>query len=311
MKVYTFKDNMICEIPFEDVRVRDRCWIRCINPTLGDLEKISKLTRIPFDEFQESIEETERPRLSVSKYIEVIYMAPYPQGEEATLPIYFYIYNRVVITIEKERNSVLERIESKLRQNKLKFLLRRGVGYFLYYIIDQINDEFLMIIDKITDNLDIFKKKDVQFTEDTFEKMYDSSMVSAFFNQALRANLEVLNSLKKTYHRVFTEKDRNLFTELYFDATQILDTESIQRDMISSIFSLQSIIITNKLNNFMKKLTTLGLIILVPAVISSIYGMNFKYLPFANHPFGFYIILVLMFLITLVFYLFGKRMKWL
>jgi magnesium transporter len=103
--------------------------------------------------------------------------------------------------------------------------------------------------------------------------------------------------------------DREAFADIYFDALQILDTLKIQREMIMNIFNIQSIISSNQMNWFMKKLTALALIIMIPTLISGIYGMNVDNLPFADQ--GFWFVIVVMFFVTGMLFFMFKKFDWL
>jgi magnesium transporter len=143
------------------------------------------------------------------------------------------------------------------------------------------------------------------------EKVYDQSVTLSFFNQALIANVEVLNALKKGYFKFIPAKNKVLFEELYYDVLQIIDTEKIQREAITNLINVHSILTSTRLNEFMKRLTAIALIVAIPTMLSGIYGMNFRYIPFVSHRYGFYIVSGIMILITLGFYYLFKKFDWL
>lgn len=293
--------------------LKDMTWIRIINPDPEKIKLLSENTGLPMEELQESLEDEERPRISQEAYLEIIYRAPSMVGDELeTLPIYFYLLDNKIITMEKKPLKVLDIISENMSKNKFKFLFKKGLGYFVFYVMDKINDNFLWQVDKIASRIDIyenFSKKEMTIKD--IEKIYDQSVTLSFFNQALIANVEVLNALRKDYFRFLPRKDKTLFEELYFDILQILDTEKIQREVLTNLINVHSIITTTRLNEFMKRLTTIALIVAIPTMLSGIYGMNFSFIPLATHEFGFYIVSALMILITLGFYISFKRSKWL
>lgn len=286
-------------------------WIRCVKPGLKDLNVLSRLSKIPVEEFEESMSEEERPKISVDKYMEIIYRAPYKVKEEiVTIPVYIYIKGKLLITIEKRPYAPLTYLSDYMKKNKYKFLFRKAVGHFVFFVLDKINDDFLTHVDKIAVKVDILEERK-SFSEKHIEHIYDSSITLTHFNQALLANLEVLNALRKSYFRPFKQGDRRRFSELYFDVLQIIDTEKIQRETITHLFNLQSVIISNRLNIFMKRLTSIMAIIMVPTLISGIYGMNFTNLPLKYHEYGFFILLGIMFLISIILIFLFKFVDWL
>ena len=98
---------------------------------------------------------------------------------------------------------------------------------------------------------------------------------------------------------MFSLKNKEDFTELYYDALQIFDAAKVQREILLHLFSLQSIISTAKLNEYLNRLTVLALIIMIPTLISGVYGMNIP-LPFMHSPHAFYIVIGFMLAATLI-----------
>ena len=291
---------------------RKLSWIRLVNPDLEKLNQLSKHTKIPIEELKESLEEEERPKVSEKKYLEIIYRAPSIIDQELeTQPIYFYLLDNMLVTIEKKPLKIFDNISENLVKNKNKFLFKRGFSYFIYYVIDKINDDFLMRIDKIADRIDIYENfSRKQMNVKDIEKIYDQSVTLSFFNQALIANVEVLNLLKKRYYKLIPNKGSLLFEELYYDVLQILDTEKIQREVVTNLISVNSVLTTTRLNEFMKQLTLIALIMAIPTLFSGIYGMNFVNIPLADHKYGFYITSFIILLITFAtYYLFTKKFK--
>jgi magnesium transporter len=311
IEIYTLVNERVKKIKIDDIDKKKLTWIRCYKPTDESFSKLTKMVNIPAEEFKETLTEEERPRLNVTKYLELIYGAPYHgEDEVVTLPVYIYLCGNILLTIEKEPHVTFSKIVNILNRGRGKFLFKKGAGYFIFFMLDKINDLFLIYIDKIAGRIDLFEEKKY-LTKKNFEDVYSLSITLSYFNQSLLANLEVLNSLRKTYFKGFTKPDRIQFSELYYDALHILDTEKIQREVITNLFNLQNIIISNRMNSLMKKLTALALIVLIPTFITGLYGMNFSYMPLAEHPHGFYIMLGLMGFLSLIAYIIFEKIDWL
>lgn len=282
-------------------------WLRCVSPDADEISAISEITKIPVDEFKESVEEDERSKVSVNRHLEIVFRTPaVEEGEIITLPIYIYAVGSTIVTIERKKCKVLADLSAALLENKRRFLFKKPAGYFIFYVLDKVNDEFLHFIDKISVKLDLFKDRGA-WTRDNIESIYDSSIALSYFNQALIANIEVLNELRKSYYKLFGEDDRRHFTELYNDALQILDTEKVQREVLTNLFNMQSIITANRLNRFMKAVAFFALIITIPTLITNIYGMNLAYLPLSSNKYAFFILLGFMTAISLILYYFYRK----
>lgn len=308
MKIFSFENNKTNEVTFENISKKGITWIRLVKPTTEELNQVSELTKIPLEELQESIEEDERPRLYTKGYLELIYSAPHDFKEEGlqTQELYIYVRNNQIVTIEQERSKLFEFFQRRCSAKKAKFFMKSQAS-FLYHVIDKINDEFLAIIDRIAANIETVKKRDLSKVDLT--SLYSTNITSAYFNQAILANLEALNQLKKSHFKLFTPQDRTIFNELYLDKLQILDTEKVQRELIMNMIDIQSIMSTERLNETMKRLAAFALIIAVPTLISSIYGMNIK-LPLEDNPYAFYILTGVMISLTSAILIAMKKLDW-
>ncbi|MFC2135611.1 magnesium transporter CorA family protein [Bacteroidota bacterium] len=286
-------------------------WIRFLDQSEDKIKEFSEFTGIPEEEFKEFFETEERSRLEQGKFLELTYQTPFRDKDEiGTIPINFFIINNMLITVERNKTKVLEQAASQLKQKKLKFLFRRSIGDMLSYFLDKINDDFLTSIDRIANLTDVLESKGQDVSNEQLMKLYNYNVTLTHFNQAIIANLEVLGGLRKSYFKKFTKENLQEFAELYYDKLQILDTEKIQREVITNLFNFQTVVATHKLNNFMKRLTTLALIFVIPTLITGLFGMNVN-IPFGNHPYGFLIVFLIIVLFVGGMLFMFKKLDWL
>lgn len=286
---------------------RQFVWARCLQPSDEELEAVAQTTKIPLDDLKQITNE-EVPRVEAGKYLLVVYKAPfYAQQEITVTSLAVFLRQKYLVTVEREKVRVTEDLATKLKKNQRRFVFKRGYAYFLYYLLDNINDEFLSAIDKIGDASELLKQQLGQFNKQSIERIYTVNNTLIHFNQALIGNMGVLHSLRKSYFRLLAAKDRENFSDLYYDTMQLIDTQRIQRGLISSWFNLQSVMNDYKLNQFMKRITSLALIIMIPTLITGIYGMNFIQIPLADSPYGFYVLVGSMFgFLVFALYIFHK-----
>jgi magnesium transporter len=300
IEVYEYSKGKIIETDFENLS-NNKTWIRIIDPDEDKLNLIKEKTGIPIEELEETIEEDERPKVETGRYIEIIYRAPIvEEGDIKTTPFYIYILANKIVTIERDKVTAVAKLATCLKNQKEKEIFKEDLPYIAYHLLDKINDDFVSKIDIISRQIDIYEDSSNKILSNKdMEKLYDQSVALTIFNQGLIANVEVLNVLRKSKNKKFDNENRELFNELYYDALQLLDNEKIQRENVSNLFNLQSILSSSRLNISMKKLTYLAIIFSVPTIISGIYGMNVK-LPFGNHPYGFHIIILIMVIMIFV-----------
>src|SRR3989344_6209984 len=278
ISAYTLVNDRIISIkPQSTRREKDALiWFRCIKPDEEEVKLLCSLTKIPKDEIDEFLTEDERPRIDIEKTFQLIYESPYKNETIETVPVSIFLDRNHILSVEKVNLYTLDHIEEQAKKSSVKFLFRRNPGGFMHHILDCINDDFLYHINLIGQNVKIFKETTVYNMKQKAQRTYSASVTLSHFHQALIANLDAVNALRKSQFRQFSRKNMEAYSELYHDILQLLDTERVQRETVSNLFNLQSIISSNRLNLFIKKLTSIAIIVMIPTLISSIYGMNVK-----------------------------------
>ena len=285
-------------------------WIRLIKPSEEEIETVSKYTKIPKEEFLDFLEDEERSRVEQGKYLQIIYRTPFADKKEIrTISFCVFFANHTFVTIERENIYVLEQLASRLRAGRFKLLFRKSAGFFVYNIFDKINDEFQKSVTHIASVIRRSEREYSKSSEKQLLEIYSSNVALSHFSQALIANRDVLAILRKSRLRVFNPTDLERFDDLYHDLLQIIDTQKIEMDIMSKMFNFQTILSSYRLNTFMKRITALALIIAVPTLISSIYGMNVA-LPFDKNPYAFWGLMLFMIGLSFLGYIYMAKNEW-
>ncbi len=288
------------------------CWIRIVNPTVEKLQILSKLTGVSVHELRVDVEYGERPKYELKpEFLQITYKTPHMQEEQlVTVALHIFIVKNTIISVEKTPTKIFNDLFATLQENSDKNFSKRPVGSFISFVLDKVNDEFLVRVEDIAEKLESYEK-DLKFEKKDLEMLYNYSISLTYFNQALVANLEVLNSLKKSSFSSFNADDMKDFQDLYYEALHVLDTQKIQRDIIGTLLKLQDNITQGNLNAFIKRLTAITVILMVPTLITGIYGMNFQYIPLSSHPWGFYITIGIgIVIVTLILVWMFAKAKW-
>lgn len=182
---------------------------------------------------------------------------------------------------------------------------------FVYQILFRISTQYqscLRIIDKKrteieerigynTENVDLI---DLHALESTL----------VYFATSLRANGAVLDRLTRYKRLEQYPEDKDLLNDVIVENRQAIEMTSIYRDIINGTRELMSSVLDNRLNNVMKALTSVTLVMGVPTLISGLYGMNVdtRWMPFAHKPHGFGIICVMVAVIcTITMFILKKK----
>jgi magnesium transporter len=310
---YYLLDNRIIELDYRNVTLESPLtWIWADNPTPDEIYGLSKIAELDIDVFEDCLDEAERSRIESDEYVLIVYRAPYYENEDIiTIPLGFIIKKNIIITVCKKSVKSVDELSRMLSSGRGKFLFRQQLLGVLFNIIDKINEEYLGIINRVVDTSDIIEEKIFEINKENVHKILSINTTLAYFHSSLSANLEVIKILRKGYLKPFRNSEFiGFFDDLYYDVLELIDAENIQRDIINNLFDMQSTIVSNELNIVIKKITAIATIIMIPTLISGIYGMNFKYLPVADYINGFYIIISLMLFIVITLVLYFRRLKW-
>ena len=142
------------------------------------------------------------------------------------------------------------------------------------------------------------------------EDIFTVKKTLIFFHRALSANREVITSIEKEYLTDIEKKHVKQFRSLYNDVIQLIDIVSTYRDILTGTLDLYLSSVSNNLNMVVKKMTSLTIIIMIPTFIATIYGMNFKFMPEVNLPYGYFLVWGIIVLSGIGSYLYFKKMDW-
>lgn len=226
-----------------------------------------------------------------------------------TIPLGIILVDGVIITVCSEETSVLEAFE-KRRVRDFSTKKKMRFVYQILYRSTSIYQNYLRVIDKRRREIEEHISDDD--TEDTdLIDLHELESNLVYFATSLRANGVVLDRLTRYERLKQFPEDREILEDVIVENKQAIEMTAIYRDIINGTRELLSTIIDNRLNNVMKYLTSITLVMAIPTVISGIYGMNVsgKWMPFSNVPYGFYIVCGIMIVISAIVLLILKKRK--
>lgn len=320
LKVYKFQKGGVKSGSINDLGSASRCWADCINPTKKELKDISEKANIKLNELKKVLDEKERPKVSdLENYSLIIVRTPLIEHDEIlTTPLSIFISknkNNIVTITLKEVNPI-HRIKQLVATKKID-LHEKGISFFTYRILDEVLDAYFLIFDTLEDKIDVIEDKVIEKPDKTTVKsIFIIKKTLIYFHKALTANREVISAIEKEYVANIDKKNIKRFRALYNDVTQLIDTEGTYREILTGTLDVYLSSVSNNLNKVVKTLTIGASFILIPTLISGIYGMNFNNASIYNMPelywkYGYFFALGLMVFSVIASYLFFKKKGWL
>jgi len=313
IKILKYSKGKVIEGSLKDLKNDTTTWIDCYKATKEEIEQISKFGSIPIEIINENLGDV-RPRLDeIEKHSLLVYTFPIPKRLVVSSITMFISKKHNLITFRNEKIQPIDIIHKLLNSNpnllkkpsEIVYSILEGINKYYFTMMAQIEEE----IDEVED--EVFRHPD----KDAAKKIFKIKKNLIYFHKALVANREVISGIEKQYLTKFTKEESYRFRNLYHDVTQLIDEGETYRDITTGVLDLYMTSVSNNLNIVMKKLTAMASFILIPTLISGIYGMNFQRTSPINMPelywdYGYFFSLGLMAVSIIVMYIFFKKKKW-
>lgn len=289
------------------------CWIALTDPTATEILEIAEQYDIDPDHLRAPLDEEERSRIETEDSYSLV-LVDIPVIEErsekdwyVTIPLGIIMGQDIIITVCLEETPILSAFMDGRVRDFYTYMKTRFVLQLLYKNASQYL-QYLRIIDKKSDAIgqNLHKSQRNQELIELLE--LEKSLV--YFTTSLRSNEVVLEKLLKNEKIKKYPEDTELLEDVIIENKQAIEMANIYSGILSGTMDAFSSIISNNLNLVMKFLTTVTIVMSIPTMISSFYGMNVSSvgMPFATEPFGFWIVLAVSVVISgIVAWIFSKK----
>lgn len=288
VKYYRSIEGRVCEIDNRE----SGCWISVINPTETEISDLEDDMHIDRDYIRAALDEEEPSRIESDDGVTLI-VVDYPIAEQdndpdktllySTTPMSIIITDENVITVSAKENVVIDEIakgvvkgiHTNLRTRFVFTILLRIAARYLQY---------LKQIDKISNYVE--GKMYLSMKNKGLIQLLGLEKSLVYFSTSLKANEGVLEKLMRGRYLKLYEEDQDLLDDVIIEVKQAIEMTGIYSNILNGTMDTFASIISNNLNIVMKRMTTITIIIAVPTIVFSFYGMNLHEnaggLPMAN-----------------------------
>ena len=317
---YRFQKRGATKCSVAELAKAPPCWVHCVNPTRKELEQIAESSKIPLSDLHEPLDRSQRPRVTeLEEYSSIVVRTPNVNKKKqmVTTPVAVFISLKKnnVITIGRKEVPSINKIKKAVEENTLDFY-SRGISFFTYVFLDNVFDRYFGILDELEEKIDSIEDVAIKHPDKlTVANIFALKKTLIYFHKALTANREVLTAIEKEYVGHINRTQIKRFRSLYDDVTQLIDMEGTLRDILNGTLEIYLSSVSNNLNHVMKTLTVIASFVLIPTLISGIYGMNFQpngpyNMPELAWQYGYFFALGLMAFSVLITYMYFKKKKW-
>ncbi len=283
----------------------DGVWVRLVGPTHAELTSVAQQYNIEADDLATALDDEESARISLEDGYTLI-IADIPSSEVrhekkmyTTIPMGIILKQNAIITICREESPIIE----CFARGKQKDFSTKKKMRFIYQILFRSASMYQACLRSIDrKRVEIEERADKDMQDGDVIDLHELESTLVYFATSLRSNSVVLERLRR-YKRIDQyPEDMELLEDVMVEYQQAIEMTVIYRDIVDGTRELLSSVMNNKLNSVMKYLTTITLVMAIPSVISGIYGMNVsdEWMPFANVPYGFEIVVGIIVIICIV-----------
>jgi magnesium transporter len=306
IRIIKTTENGIEQFP----EVVNNCWINVVNPSPDEVNQLYDLG-IPreFLTYPLDVDELSRSEKEDDGTQLIIVRAPFYQGPKSdipyiTLPLGIIVTGKFIVTISRQELFILEdfatgKVRGFSTGKRYRFILRILLSIAGNYLSN------LREINKLTEQVEDRLQNSIKNKEVMELLKYQKSLV--YFTQGIRSNEVLMERLQKM--KLFTqyEEDEDLLEDVITENQQAYSMTEISTNIMNSMVDAFATIVSNNVNDVMKFLASMTIVLSIPSIVVGFFGMNVT-LPYSDHPYAYIgVILIFVLLMAVVVYAFLKR----
>lgn len=285
-------------------------WINMVSPTEEEIKKVCKNIKIKEDFIRYALDYEEKARIDVEEDDNtILFIIDVPVIEKengnkvySTMPIgIIFVRDDYFITVSITKNHIidnLERSRSTITYKKSRLLLQ------IFYANAE---RFLVLLKRLNKETEVAEnvlKNSMKNKE--LLKLLSLKKGLVYFTTSLKSNEVVMEKTLRGNLIKLYEEDEDILEDAIIENKQAIEMSRIYSDILTGTLDAYASIISNNLNGVMQFLTSITIILAIPTMISSYWGMNVQ-VPLQNNPFGFIIMVMFSILVGIIATLWLKK----
>ena len=293
-------------------KIQKGCWINLVSPSDNEIIQVCRELKISADYIKDSLDYEEKARRDTEEDDgTVLFVIDVPTIEKesesysySTMPLGIIIVrDDYIITVSLRKSIVIE----KFIKSKVKSFVTYMKSRFLFQIMLENASSYLTYLKRIN--------KETEIAESTLKhsmknrellKMLSLEKSLVYFTTSIKSNEVVMEKTLRGKFIKLYEDDEDILEDAIIENKQAIEMGKIYSDILNGTMDAYASIISNNLNGVMKFLTSITIVLAIPTMVSSFWGMNVE-LPFQNNINGFQIMIAISILLTLAVTIWLKK----
>jgi magnesium transporter len=266
-------------------------WLDIADPTQEDLTLLSREFGLHELAIEDLRKRRQRPKIDLypGQHVVVAYEplpAEDPQRAFDLGELHLFAGDGFVVSVHWGSSPVVESVRVRFRRRSA--VVGHTAGWLLYAMLDTAVDAYFPVLDDISERIDGLEDRilggngkvdlrDVMILKrELLELRRILGPMRDVANQLLRRDVEILDDEAVPYYQ-----------DLYDHLVRVLDSLDLYRDLVAATLDAYESVTNTNLNQVVKRLTAITVLLMVPTLIAGIYGMNFRFMPEIEHPLGY------------------------
>lgn len=282
----------------------------------GEVEAFADKMDIPLDFLTDSLDIDERSRYEREDDVNLILVNTPVLNDDSkeneaiyiTVPIGIILAKGVLITICAKENPIIKKFVS----NRVKNANPSDHKLFVLQIFEQNVFGFLECLKKLNLKRNIIEQELYNSSRNKeLQQLLRIEKSLVYFVNSLSANDLLKMKMKRIDMLSIRELEfhADLFEDIIIDNSQALEMSNVYTNILSGTMEAYASIISNNMNIFIHRLTVITIILMVPTLVASFYGMNLEHLPFVESKYAFYVIILISVVLGFFLIWFFRRSK--
>ncbi len=258
----------------------------------------------------------EQQRAKVDEYKGYLFVVTYgaiptsDATEPKTVEVNLFIGRNYLVSVHRGRLPALE--DAAGRWTRGGQMLREGIGFLVYTVMDAVIDAYFPIVDAIEEEMSEMEVElFTQFHAEDIQRLLRLKRTLVALRRVLYPLRETFHIFLRPEHPYFSAATRMYFQDVYDHVLRILDVLDIEREMVAGATEAYLTISSNRLNLTMKKLTVVTICVAILAAVFGAWGMNFQSIPLSQPWWGFWAVIAGAIGLVAAVLWFGRRRNWL
>ncbi len=271
------------------------CWVHLVSPTEEEIRQTCEALDVLPEFVRAALDDEERARIETDEGQTLIVVdTPFQEpdaevGVFTTIPVAMIILPKALLTVCLYNGTILDdfingkvrNIQTAYKTRTILQMLYRNDSRFMHYLrlISKQSHEIEDALHASTENKELYRMMALQ-----------KSLV--YFSTALQSNEVVLEKMTRHEQVKNYPEDAEILEDVIIENRQAIEMTDIYSNIITGTMDAFASIISNNMNIVMRFLAAITIVLSVPTIVGSFYGMNVEYLPFAASPYSFWLIVL-------------------